>query len=433
MLLNNNDYSLKTISDKTNISIENLEKLSNKEWDKFKKTQAIGLISIIEREFNEDLSSLKAEAIAYFDEHKEKVLDRPIDLVDAASVAGGGNRIISNIITIITLGAIGYAGWYYFAQDKIKTVNTDSNITLESSDKGMFASTIESVKNLLSSSKDETTKVLKEANSSKNQSVQEQTETASETSTNAPQESKTQEPANSSSAPKKFDITSVPSNSETNANENNNSDETKEVVVIVNPENKANSQEPKAKEQTQEVATQTEAAQEQNSAQQSSAELSQSSNSEVNDSNTDKTEVGKLLNELDNNSSQKTQEQESVEVNSSNVAQDVNTTQTDTNSSEDVLAITTAQINLKSKKLWLGIYNLSTKKRTVKLIKKPLDLEVGNSEYAIVSGHNKFEIVTNSGVKKFTKKGRVYFKISKDGIEELTKQEYKVLTKKRAW
>ena len=436
MLLNDNDYSLQTISDKTNISIENLEKLSNKEWDKFKRTQAIGLITIIEREFNEDLSDLKEEAIAYFKEHTKKEPDRPIDLVDAASVSGGGSRVISNIITIVTLCAIGYAGWYYFAEDKTKTVGASTNITDENSNKGMFASTIESVKNLLSSNKNETTKVLKEANSSKNENTQEQTETVNETSTNAPQESKTQEPTNSSSEPKKFDITSVPSSSaNSNSSESsnsNNSSENKEVVAVVNPENKANSQESEAKEQTQEVSTHTQTEAQEQTTTQSSTESSQSSNSEVNDSNTDKTEVGKLLNELDN-SKQTTQEQESVEVNSSEVTQDDNTTQADTNSSETASAITTAQVNLKSKKLWLGIYNLTTKKRTVKVIKKPLDLEVGNDEYAIVTGHNKFEIVTNNGVKKFKKRGKVYFKLSKDGIEELSRQEYRVLTKKRAW
>jgi len=308
MLLNDNDYSLQTISDKTNISIENLEKLSNKEWDKFKRPQAIGLISIIEREFNEDLSSLKAEAIAYFDTHTQKEPNRPIDLVDAASVAGGGSRVISNIVTIVTLGAIGYAGWYYFAQDKVKTT-TDSNITLESSDKGMFASTIESVKNLLGSNKDETSKVLKEANSSKEQTAQEQAEPTIQTSANATQESKTQESANSTSVPKKFDITSVPSSSANSSNSENNSSETKEVVAATNTETNLNTQESNTSVPTQEATAQTVTTQEQNTTQQSSTEQTQASSSEVNSSDTNKSEVDKLLSELDTNSSQKAQEQ----------------------------------------------------------------------------------------------------------------------------
>jgi len=47
MLLNDKEYSLQEISEKTNITIENLEKLQNREWDKFKRMNNIKIKSLI--------------------------------------------------------------------------------------------------------------------------------------------------------------------------------------------------------------------------------------------------------------------------------------------------------------------------------------------------------------------------------------------------
>ena len=162
MLLNDNEYSLQTIQEKTNITIENLEKLSQKDWSHFKKPQLNGLISIIEREFNVDLSDLKDEANAYFKEHQDKEPECPIDLVDAATVGGSGSKILSNLITIVSLCAVGYAGWYYFV-DKQQNNRIDANGTIYQSDSGMFADTINSAKKILGISSD--------SNGSKNSEV----------------------------------------------------------------------------------------------------------------------------------------------------------------------------------------------------------------------------------------------------------------------
>ncbi len=370
MLLNDNEYSLKTISEKTNITIENLEKIKDKDWAHFKKPQLNGLISIIEREFGVDLSDLKAEANAYFNEHLVKEPECPIDMVDAATVGGSGNRFLSNLITIVSLCAVGYAGWYYFVESKKQNI-VENNTTAYEKDNGMFKDTMNSAKHILSvsSDKNKTDSVVKDNNDSKEETISQDSGNVAANSSNntvAQEASKTEA--------KKFDITTI-------NQDKNSSKEANESTVVVN---QGNTTEEK-----------------------SSDESSVSDNSEAK----------KLLNELDTNSSE---DNTTVDMNS------------ETNSSS-IGNITKATINLKSKRLWLGIYDLTTHKRVSKTIRKPFTLNVGEDKFAIVTGHNGFEIATDSGIKRFAKKGKVYFTIDKDGIKQLDRREYRKLTKRRAW
>ena len=63
------NYTLKDISKRTNISEDNLNKLFNKEFDALTKVKALGFISIVEREFKADLSALGKEVKNYFETH----------------------------------------------------------------------------------------------------------------------------------------------------------------------------------------------------------------------------------------------------------------------------------------------------------------------------------------------------------------------------
>jgi len=405
MLLNDNEYSLQTISEKTNITIENLEKLQNREWDKLKRAQAIGLLSIIEREFDVDMSAVKEDANNFYSQNQEEEPQRTIDLVDSQSNGAGGSRIVSNIVTILTLGAIAYASWYYFINSKDNNSATQD----EQNSSGMFTNTINSVKNLLgssdtnSSNKEDAKNVVKESENETTNS-QNATEVKQNNSQNTESTTTPKEPEN-----KKFDITTVPAD--------------------INTANSTN------QEQALKSASSDTAAQNNNETTKEASK--EESNKSV------KSEVDKLLSELDANNSNSKKEDNA----SSSIEESLNTDTTtastedtnifDTNSSEDnattAPAITNIDIKVKSKRLWLGVYNLTNGKKINKIAKGKFSLNVGNDKFAIITGHNRFEIATDNGVKKFTKKGKVYFTVSKDGIEEITKQEYKTLTKRRAW
>ena len=413
MLLNDNEYSLQTIQEKTNITIENLEKLSQKDWSHFKKPQANGLISIIEREFSVDLSNLKAEANAYFNEHLEKEPECPIDLVDAATIGGSGSRILSNFITIVSLCAVGYAGWYYFVENQ-KEHSIDSNSTTYEKDSGMFADTINSAKRLLgvvsdsnktdSSSSTEEKAKKQEKQESKQESIVQEQAVVADTQTpkkeSVAKESPKSELNNSAKTEvKKFDITTVAQESQaTPAKENKSEVLSNQESTAVNDESKADS------------------------------------NSDAGaDGSSVKGEVDNLLKELDANNSE-TKEESSEDNGTVVIASETNNTESsDTENNNSAVAITKATFNLKAKRLWLGIYNLTTHKRISKSIKRPFTLNVGEDKFAIVTGHSGFEIAIDNGVKTFAKKGKVYFTIDKDGIKQLDRREYRKLTKRRAW
>ncbi|SFP58287.1 hypothetical protein [Hydrogenimonas thermophila] len=63
---------LDAVSEKTRISKKNLEKLQKKEFSDFSKPRALGFISILEREYKEDLSELKEDIIKWFENESDK-------------------------------------------------------------------------------------------------------------------------------------------------------------------------------------------------------------------------------------------------------------------------------------------------------------------------------------------------------------------------
>ena len=71
------ENSVKAISQKTKISEENLENLLANRFENLKKIKTLGFISIIEREYNADLSALREDAQEYYSEVGE---DRSITL-----------------------------------------------------------------------------------------------------------------------------------------------------------------------------------------------------------------------------------------------------------------------------------------------------------------------------------------------------------------
>jgi hypothetical protein len=60
------ENTLKSIGKKTRLSVENLEKLFAQDFGAFRKVQALGFISILEREYHADLSDLREACYAYY-------------------------------------------------------------------------------------------------------------------------------------------------------------------------------------------------------------------------------------------------------------------------------------------------------------------------------------------------------------------------------
>jgi len=104
------ENSVKAISQKTKISEENLENLLNKNFDAIKKIKTLGFISIIEREYNADLTALKEEAKEYYG---ASGADQSITLGMPIMEEKKGK---SKFFMLIIFALLGYATWYFLTQ-----------------------------------------------------------------------------------------------------------------------------------------------------------------------------------------------------------------------------------------------------------------------------------------------------------------------------
>ena len=112
MLLNEllEKNSITVISKMTNISENNLEALFSKKFEQLKRVKTLGFISIIEREYKIDLSSLQQESLLYYDEHninESVTLGLPLDEEKPSK---------SKWLIFIILVIFVYASWYIATQ-----------------------------------------------------------------------------------------------------------------------------------------------------------------------------------------------------------------------------------------------------------------------------------------------------------------------------
>jgi len=113
------ENSTKAISKKTMISEENIELLVAGDFSSLAKAKALGFISIIERDFKADLSSLKKSALAYYNENTDKE-----DAVNIALPRVEEKQGRSKWFPVLMLGLLAYASWYFFTQFDKKTLST---------------------------------------------------------------------------------------------------------------------------------------------------------------------------------------------------------------------------------------------------------------------------------------------------------------------
>jgi hypothetical protein len=386
------NYSINTISQKTNIAIEVLKKLINKDWENLQRSKVNGFLQIIEREFNVDLSEIKEEAKEYYKEHKDTKAYRPIDLVDAQVEGGSSKRLITNILTFVILALVSYAVWYYLSQKNHNNFTSETN-----SSKGLFRNSLDTAKNLINSTDNNSNKDIENNNSQEDKITSTTTNKAEVNNTN-----KELKDSNSSEEKRKFDI-EINASNKTEETNNTNEQISKTIPLVDTPKS----------EDTNDTLNKDE--------------------SVAKDIN-----VTKNLETEYNNSTQTKNDSNSSDV--SSIKADENLTMQDKDLTNE--QNNTATKELKSititptvKRIWIGIYNLKTKKRVVKVATSAYTYNSDGGDVAIVTGHSRFKIATNTGAtSEYHDAGKKkYLLISQDGIKVLTKKEYKEVTNKRAW
>ena len=113
------EQSLKSISLKTMISEENIQRIISEDYGDLAKAKALGFLSILEREYNLDLKDVRNNAITYFEMHTEGEESVNIALPRVEERRGKPKWLF-----FVMLGLLGYASWYFFEQFDKKTLNT---------------------------------------------------------------------------------------------------------------------------------------------------------------------------------------------------------------------------------------------------------------------------------------------------------------------
>jgi hypothetical protein len=125
-ILENN--TLRDMCVKTNIAEKNIEAIMNSEFDKIRKTNAIGFISIIEREYNVDLSELKKQALEYYETvYEDTSITLSQDLMEESSGRSGFFKLIGFLLII-------YAIWYAFEnfdREKLNSILPFTEVNFE--------------------------------------------------------------------------------------------------------------------------------------------------------------------------------------------------------------------------------------------------------------------------------------------------------------
>jgi hypothetical protein len=103
---------LEAVSEKTNISLDNLNRLINEDFEGLNRVKALGFLSILQREYGVDIGALDASIRSYFEEHTPNS-DEPLLVSIDKSNSGGG--LFKWIVILAFLGGV----WYLYSTGKL--------------------------------------------------------------------------------------------------------------------------------------------------------------------------------------------------------------------------------------------------------------------------------------------------------------------------
>jgi len=111
--------STQDISKKTMISEANIDLLVAEDFSLLPKIKTMGFISILERDYNIDLSQLRKNALSYYDNRTDL---EESSYITSSQINEKKGR--SKLFPLIILGLLAYASWYFFTQFDKKTLST---------------------------------------------------------------------------------------------------------------------------------------------------------------------------------------------------------------------------------------------------------------------------------------------------------------------
>jgi len=408
------ENSLPTISQKTRISVGNLEAIVNRDWGQLKKVQALGFLSILEREYGIDLSDLRAECRAYFESQPATEEAPPLVVAPVESPMRPGTRLVLVLVALLAAGG----GWMAFVStDRNSSEPTVSAVPASESGSSFYDSVLSMAKGWFGSDEaapaPDEVPALNEAWAGDNATAE---GTAGELNATAPSEANESEKA-----------------TKAEEKEGNGSGEGEEARII----RQVKQEQAKAEELRQQ------AAQEGNGTETRGEDLEALSrmilapaaaepaaeNRVENEPAADATALESQVPSLQEPAPQK-EEQATAEAPAQEAAAEPAPA---TEEAKQPAAAAGPVIFRPRAKIWVGYTNLRTMKRTAKVTTQEIPFDTAEGDYILATGHGLIDFKTAAGEKKLNDGKRHFFMIAKGDVREISHEEFQRLNKSKVW
>ena len=410
------EYGLETIARRAKISVENIERITHRDFRMITQVKALGFISILSREFNTDLSSLKQECREYYAIHNKDDDSNSITIVPYASM-DEPSKVMSKIFSFIILFSIGYGAWYLFVDN-----NQNDSVIVTDANSSSF---IESVLNRAQKWIGNTDDVVAIDINSSTQSTKAWADSESDNGTVA-QESK-------------------PNRDDTKIEKNISKTED-QIVLDAKNDQKDNTPDTEAIEAIDDTATPQNTTDETNQSDPYTIENIMGSRKTETNTTTEQNNSKEVLTEESNES-----EILATQVPSLNDEQNITETETKEPiaNSDDTPAVATEEEPIVAeetpkavskvvlfkplKKVWVGYTNLSTMKREAKATNKNIEFDTDGQSWILVTAHGGVIFTVDSEKKDVSIRGKNYFLIKNGEPTSISHKEFQKLNKSKVW
>ena len=392
------ENSIATISKRTRISVENIERLVNRDFSEMKRVKALGFISILEREFGTELVSLKSECLEHFSSCPDEEFDA--QLVVTVPESGEHSRgQTSKLFMLLVLFGVGYGAWYFFVNkgDLQESNAAAKNTSLIGSIVNQAQAWLGSGSSLDANSTDASTEGIWAQNDIEKDS------------------------AESSGANNE---TATTPNSDRDTDEQNDSAAEAQIIKEVK------------QEQRESIAKETKIG--------DAEELTIESivRQDALDSNTSTTaaddtpaignpedilavEVPSMANEVNTD--------EIVAITEATMPEEQANKQTTNQTEQKSVAEEKVIVLHPLKKVWVGYTNLSTMKRVAKVIEEDVKFDTSVSSWILVAGHGAVSFVIEGQAITPKKRDKNYFLVKNGKVKNISKAEFQKLNKSTVW
>ena len=420
------ENTLPSISRKTRISVQNLEALLARDWSRLKKVQALGFISILEREYQLDLSDMRAECRAYFEAHapSEKEMGPVITATPEPESRGPSKGLV---ILVVLLAAVGGYLLFFSPIDK----GSEQNITVMTERKnGFFDSVLTTAKGWFGSQEQQSENVLEtsdeevpavkgawaEGNGSDKSDSQEKTQeappVATDTNTGSEEAASKQQAA-----------------VEETDKANPEAEEAQIIQQVKKEQAKAEEIRKKAAEEGTPAPAEEEEPLSDISKMILAATAGASAASEAEDEAMDT--QAPSMKQMKKPKTLKDKAMESVRKAEEKATEEEAST---TRENENSAGVTASLVVMHPRsKIWVGYTNLRNMKRTTKVTADDLTFDTATGDYILAVGHGQIDFKTANGEKKLNDGKRHFFMIAKGDVREISHEEFQRLNKSKVW